>query len=145
MRRIWKGYAAWCRKRGATAQCSPALVFLACLIGAAAVIYVYREVILQTLIAAGIVIGIVCGVSILVAFTVNFLRWSKRQQVKRVDAYIAANPLTADGEPVTAPVTDAETEAISKDADWLAGEGVELAWSPDGKTLKAKDDKVKGS
>jgi hypothetical protein len=137
MRWVWRGYRGWVLKRAKTAQCSPALMVLGMIVVACIVAYVYREIIIHTLIMAGIAVGIVCGTAVIVAFTVNFLRWSRRQQVKRVDALIAASQ--PDGEPqdtVPGTVTEEDAKAISEEADWLAS-GVELAFGPDG-SLKTK-------
>jgi hypothetical protein len=132
MKRIWEGYRRWVLKRASSAQCSPALMFLGMLVVAGAVIYVYREVILHTLIIAGIAIGIVCGTAVVVALTVNFLRY-QHARAKASIAEALATPL----EPTdTVPGTGEDAAAISREADWLAS-GVELAFDPDGK-LKAK-------
>jgi hypothetical protein len=104
-------------------------VVVACIVA-----YIYREVIIHTLIMAGIAVGIVCGLIAIVVLTVNFLRWSKREQHKRVNAAIEAGRAAAAVE--AEPIDDEKAKEIAREADWLAS-GVELAFDPDGK-LKAK-------
>jgi hypothetical protein len=124
-------YAEWTRRQGRSAECSPALaaagVFLACCV----VAYVYREVILKTI---EVMVVAMVGVVMVVGFTalaVNAIRYYRRT------ARLAEEPIpdTWTKAPETATMED--EEAISAEADWLAS-GVELAFSPDGKTLKAK-------
>jgi hypothetical protein len=125
-----KRYAAWTRKQASTAQCSPALGVLAMIIAFAVTVYIYRQVILTTIIdavAAAVGIAIFTGA---VAVTISTIRWYRKKE-KKVQAEIISSTM----EPV--PTTDNAEQAISDEADWLAS-GVELAFSPDGKTLKAK-------
>lgn len=133
MKGIWNRYAEWCRKRGGTAQCSPALVVLGMIVVACLVGYVYREVIIHTLIMAGIVVGIACGTGLVITLAVNGFRWHHRRAVASIGKAIADNPI-----PVieTEPIDQEQADAMAREADWLAS-GVELAFDPDGK-LKAK-------
>lgn len=121
----------WMYKQASQANCSPALGVLGLLVAAVITIYIYHNVIINTLIDAGIAVGIVCGAIITVAFTVRTIRWQRRRNQAAVDRAIA--------EPIPAPAvsTHSSEEEITAEADWLAS-GVELAFSPDGKTLKAK-------
>jgi ethanolamine utilization protein EutP (predicted NTPase) len=97
---------------------------------AGAVIYVYRQVILTTLltaVAAAVSVALLVGA---VALTVSTVRWYRR----RAKA-MAAEP---SGAVALATVTDdADTAAISAEADWLAGAGSELVFDKDG-NLHAK-------
>jgi hypothetical protein len=133
-------YAEWCRRRAGTAQCSPALwaagMFLACCV----VAYVYREVILKTVEVMAVAIA---GTVMLAGFTalvVSSVRYYRRQVrfLAEADA-IEAEPVPDTWtSPVVIPdiTSMKDEEAITTEADWLAS-GVELAFSPDGQTLKA--------
>ena len=132
--KIWRGYRDWVLKRASTAQCSPALMVLGLIVVACIVAYVYRELIIHTLIMAGVAIGIVCGSAVIVVLTVNFLRWQHRRNKVAIDQALATPLEPQDTIPGT--VTEEDAAAISREADWLAS-GVELAFGPDG-SLKAK-------
>ena len=125
-----KRYGDWCRRRGGTLQCSPALGVIGALLVFGVVVYVYRKVILTTIevaLAAAIGSAIFAGVLIL---TISTLRWYR----KRSKA-MAANP---SGATALATMTDdVEVSAISKEADWLADAGSELVFDKDG-NLHAK-------
>jgi hypothetical protein len=131
-------YAQWTRKRANTAQCSPALAALGMIVVFGAVIYVYRQVILTTIEDAVMAAVGVCVFVGALALTLSTIRWYRRKAAEErarmasvpetmVPAWAAADRVTDDD----------EAKAISDEADWLAS-GVELAFSPDGKTLKSK-------
>jgi hypothetical protein len=128
-----KRYADWTRKHGSTLQCSPALGVLAFIAVSGVVIYIYRKVILTTLItavAAAVSVALLTGAVVL---TISTVRWYRR----RAKA-MAADP---SGAVALATVTDdADTAAISREADWLAGAGSELVFDKDG-NLHAKSAK----
>lgn len=135
--RILKRYADWCRKRASTAQCSPVLGVLGVLAVMAGVIYVYRQVILDTLLTALFAVLLLAATVAVGALTITTVKWYRR----RAAALAAAIPAPATAEPQDTPnwpgqSTDADEAAISEEADWLAS-GVELAFGPDG-SLKAK-------
>jgi hypothetical protein len=119
----------WMRKQAAQCNCSPALALAGCLIAMGIACYVYREVILQT-IAAAFAITVAAGaIGAVVAIAVSTVRWYGRQP----------KPAQAEAQVIQASVvTEDDAAAISREADWLAN-GVELAFSPDGKTLVMKD------
>jgi hypothetical protein len=94
------------------------------------VVYIYRQVILTTVITAVIAAVSVCVLVGAVALTLSTIRWYRRQQARYQQIVAGA------AEPIVAADTDAA--AISDEADWLAT-GVELAFSPDGKNLVARD------
>lgn len=125
-----KRYADWCREQGRTAQCSPAFGVIGILAVLAAVIYVYRQVIMTTIITA---VFAAVGVAVFVgaiALTLNTLRWYRKR----------ARLMTADPSGATALATatdDADVKALSAEADWLAGAGSELVFDKDG-NLHAK-------
>jgi len=127
-----KRYREWTIRQGSTAQCSPALMVVGCIVVLAAVFYVYREVILTTLLDA--VLAAV-GIALLVgagAVVVNTLRWYRRQQAA---AALDAEQLAMDYEARdtwTKTVDTAEAAAISGEADRLAEAGTELVFTPDG-------------
>jgi hypothetical protein len=129
-----RSYAAWCRKRGATAQCNPVFMVIGVIVAAVIACYIYRQVIIDTLLFGLLVIGTAAATGAAVALAVSTVRWYRERA--RVERARLAVPVTA--EPETATLAD--EEAIEAEADWLAS-GVELAFSPDGKTLKAKTGK----
>ena len=127
-------YADWTRRRGGTLQCSPALGVLAALVVSGAVIYVYREVILTTLITAAIAAVSVAVFGFAVTFTVSTLRWyRKRQRLMAADPSGGVALATAE----VPAATLSDVEAISREADELAEDGMELVFTSDG-SLKAK-------
>jgi len=134
--RLLHRYAEWTRRQAGTTQCHPAFVVAGVLLAMAITAYIYREVIYQTLLAAVAAIAIVAAVAACTAIIVSTVRWYRRQP--RTAPAVA----TALAEPVLEDeVTDEDVRALSREADWLADEGVELAWSPDGKSLRAKTSK----
>jgi len=125
-----KRYADWCRKQGSTAQCSPALGVLAFLVVFGCVVYVYREVIMTTIITAVLAaVGVALCVGA-VAFTVSTLRWYRKRS-----RAMAADPSGATA--LATATSDADVEAIGAEADWLADAGSELVFDKDG-NLHAK-------
>jgi hypothetical protein len=130
-------YAEWCRKRAGTAQCSPALGVLGLLVAVAITCYIYRQVILSTVRAFVAAVVIVAAVAAVIAITVSTVRFLRAQRIAAIERMPAPVPDTWTKYEEPATVTDEDVKAISEEADWLAT-GVELAFSPDGKTLKAK-------
>lgn len=130
-------YANWTHKQASSAQCSPALAVLGLVAAFAVVVYVYRQVIMTTVIDAVLAAVGVALFTGAVVLTISTIRWYLRQSRAR-----AATVTIVDSklEPVDwpTPATDADVAAISDEAAWLAG-GVELAFSPDGKSLVARD------
>jgi hypothetical protein len=126
-----KRYAAWCRRHGSTMQCNPVMLIPIAIVALAITCYIYREVILTTLLIGVLALASVAFASGCIAITVNTVRWyrakAKAERATMVPAAPAAELET----------TDADAAAIAREADWLAS-GVELAWSPDGKSLRAK-------
>lgn len=136
--RILTAYRDWTLRRARSAACSPVLGVLGILVVAAAVCYVYREVILQTLLTALFAVLAVAAIVALGALTLSTFQWYRRRAQKLAEA-IPAPAVTEDAKvhwPAPKATTDADERAISDEADWLAS-GVELAFGPDGK-LKAK-------
>jgi hypothetical protein len=132
-----KRYAEWCRRQGASAECNPAVMVLGLLVAAGVVIYIYRQMILETILVALLAIAAVSVSVGLAVLTISSVRWYRRKRREAVAAIPAADTWTAPNAAEWAmnrPATDAA--AISEEADWLAS-GVELAFGPDGK-LKAK-------
>jgi hypothetical protein len=106
-----KSYAAWCRKQGASAQCSPGAIVLGLLAVVAIVCYVYRQVILDTLIMIGIGVGILCGCALAIAITINALKWRRVHAAELTARYeLAAQEADYQNEPEDEhdPVLDAE-------------------------------------
>jgi hypothetical protein len=127
-------YAEWTRKRASTAQCSPALAALGCVVVFAIVVYVYRQVIMTTIIDAVLAAVGVALFTGAVAVTISTIRWYRRKAAQEASAKPAEDihwPM---------PTDDAGVAAIHDEAEWLAS-GVELAFSPDGKSLVSRDKK----
>lgn len=106
-----------------SAQMSPALSVLVCIIGVCAIVYVYRRVIIDTLLTMLMAIGLFGLVLASLAFTFSSVRWFRRRRRLAAAASLEAGP--------------ADVAAMTADADFLAG-GVELAFTPDGKSLVAR-------
>lgn len=115
-------------KQASRVQCSPALGIAGTIIAIGFVAYIYRQVIINTVVTALIAMGCIVGGIALIAFIASTVRWQVRRH-REVPA-----PIDIDPEPAPA---ESDKEAITREADWLAG-GVELAFSPDGKTLKVR-------
>lgn len=130
--KIIHGYAQWTRRQASTAQCSPALAILGLIAAMAITVYIYRQVIMTTIITAVLAAVGIAMFTGAVAVTISTIRWY-RQRDKAVTATIVDSRL----EPL--PATDDSVAAISDEADWLARGGVELAFSPDGKSLVSRD------
>jgi len=129
-------YAEWTRRRANTTQCSPALAAGGVLIAFAIVCYVYREVILKTVEVMVVAITGAVIVAGAVALIVSSLRYYRAHAaILRAESEPVPDTWTRYAEPATTTLSD--EEAITAEADWLAS-GVELAFGPDGKTLKAK-------
>jgi len=125
-----KRYADWCRKQGSTAQCSPALGVLGILVVMGTVIYVYRQIIMTTIITAVLAaVGVAVFVGA-VAFAVSTWRWYQKRQ-----KLMAADPSGAVA--IQTVTDDADVKAIGAEADWLADAGSELVFDKDG-NLHAK-------
>lgn len=131
-------YAQWTRRRASTAQCSPALGVLGLIVAFAVVVYIYRQVILTTIEDAVLA---AFGVSVFVAITavtISTARWYRRQSRARAATATILESRMELPDTWTKTTDDAGVAAISDEAEWLAG-GVELAFSPDGKTLVSRD------
>jgi hypothetical protein len=128
-------YATWTRKQGSTAQCSPALAAAGIIVAMGIVIYVYRQVILTTIITAALAAVSVAVFIGALALTISTIRWYRRKTADE-RARMAAPVTMVPKWP--AETDDKETAAISDEAEWLAS-GVELAFTPDGKSLVARD------
>jgi hypothetical protein len=136
----------WMERRAGTANCSPALVVLGCVIAIAITCYIYRHIIIETLIAFAAAAGILLLLVAVIALVVNARRYQKRRTQALIDAPLAKDtePMTQlaepiDGSPVAAMPKPVDAEAMARTAEWLAEEGTELAWTSDGK-LVAKGD-----
>jgi cation transporter-like permease len=118
-------YKRWTIRQANTAQCSPALGVLVGIIVLGVMVYVYRRVVLETLLIGSI------GLTVIMILTLG----------TALGLAIRRHRAEAEPEPAMVPVaaTDGDVAAITKEADWLATEGVELAFSPDGRTLKVKE------
>jgi hypothetical protein len=128
-----KRYADWCRKQASTANCSPALMVLGMIVVAGAVIYVYRQVILTTLltaVAAAVSVALLTGAVALIVSTVRWYRKRSRAMAAEPSGAVALATAT----------DDEEATAISREADWLADAGSELVFDKDG-NLRAKSAK----
>lgn len=129
-------YARWTRRQASSAQCSPALGVLGMFVAFAIVVYIYRQVIMTTIIDAVLAAVGIAIFTAAIAVTISTIRWYRKHQkvatVEILDSKLAM-PDTC-----TKVTDDAETAAISDEAEWLAS-GVELAFSPDGKSLVARD------
>jgi len=113
-----------------SAQMSPALSVLVAIVGICAIVYVYRRVIIDTLLTMLIAIGLFGLVLAALAFAFSSIRWFRR----RAALQRATEPAIA--------LAEADRAEMAQDANWLAG-GVELAFTPDGKSLVARKEQDK--
>lgn len=127
-------YADWCRRQGSTAQCNPVLLIPVFLVIVGCVIYVYRQLIITTILTAVLAaVGVAVFVGA-VALTLNTVRWYRRRV-----RLMAADPSGATA--LASATDDTEVAAISAEADLLASEGMELVFDKDG-NLHAKTGKL---
>lgn len=132
-------YAQWTRRQASSAQCSPALAVLGCVVAFAVVVYIYRQVIMTTIIDAVLAaVGVAMFVGA-IAVTISTIRWYRKRS-RAVTVEIVDSKMAAPDTWSRRRTDDAEVAAISDEAEWLAS-GVELAFSPDGKKLVARDKK----
>ncbi len=124
-------------------QCSPSLVAVGIMFIGVVWVYVYRKTILEILLWSAFVIACV-GAAILVAvIIVIIIRWHRERATERhadIKAKIAHLGPAFGQDEATGMLDSKSDGVISAEADWLSDTAVELAWSPDGKTLKAKKD-----
>jgi hypothetical protein len=133
----------WMYRSASNAQMSPALGAFFMLIALAVTVYIYHRLIIQTLEWMLIACGLLAAVIAVIALAVSGYRYNRR----RTRAAIAGR-LEATGEDTTGmtfgaldgapPIPD--QAQMRNAADLLADEGVELTWSNDGQTLRAKKD-----
>ena len=111
---------------------------LGLIVAFAIVVYVYRQVIMTTIIDA--VLAAV-GVALFiggVALSISAFRWYRRQhRALKAEAVVVDSKLEPPDTWTRRRTDDEEVAAISDEAEWLAS-GVELAFSPDGKKLVAR-------
>lgn len=123
-------YAEWCRRRGGTLQCNPVLLIPVAIVVFGAMVYVYRQVIITTLITAVLAALAVTAFVSVIALLVSTLRWYRKREklmAARPDAAVALATATS----------DKDATALSAEADWLADAGSELVFDKDG-NLHAK-------
>src|SRR4249920_1043876 len=72
-------YATWTRKQASTAQCSPALAAAGIVVVMGIVIYVYRQVILTTIITAALAAVSVAVFIGAIALTISTIRWYRKK------------------------------------------------------------------
>jgi hypothetical protein len=113
------------------------------LIAAGIMIYIYHEVIIQTLIYMLIAVGIIAGTAGVVAFTISTFRWQRRRSQAAITGALRAQGVDTSGiqfgKPGELPVLP-EQDQMNQAADTLADEGVELEWNVQDGTLRAKKD-----
>jgi hypothetical protein len=116
------------------------------LIAAGVMIYIYHEVIIQTLIYMLIAAGCLAGTAAIVALTVSTIRYQRRRTRRAIAGALAASGEDPDGMVFgvldhSVPVPGSpETELMERTADTLADEGMELEWDLKNGTLRAKKD-----
>ncbi len=138
-------YAEWCRRRAGTAQCSPALIFLGMFLALGIVIYIYRQVIITTVLVTLIAVGSVALTAALVAVTLNTIRWHRRRTIAHQLALQNAGttvPAVVDVDGVRVidgrVVDEKAARTMEAEAGWLEADEVDLSMGPDGK-LKVRD------
>jgi hypothetical protein len=135
----------WMYRSASNAQMSPALGALLFVIGLAITVYIYHRVIIQTLEYMLIACGLIAAVAAAIALIVSGYRYNRKRTRARI-----AGALKAVGEDPTGmtfgaldgapPIPPQDRAQMEQTADLLSDEGVELSWTQDGKTLRAKKD-----
>ncbi len=123
-------YAEWCRRQGRTTQCNPVLLIPVAIVVFGVMVYVYRQVIITTLITAVLAALAVTAFVSIIALLISTLRWYRKREklmAARPDAAVALATATS----------DKDATALSEEADWLADAGSELVFDKDG-NLHAK-------
>ena len=109
-------------------MCNPFIIVIGFIVGLIIVCKIYYHVILDTLMIAGLsIVGILIAFGIGVFIHSSF-KWNRSRPIVSPDAEPEPEPVLTDEQKITA------------EADWLAS-GIELAFSPDGKTLIYKDER----
>jgi hypothetical protein len=126
----------WMYRSASNTQMSPAAGAFFMLIALAVTVYIYHRLIIQTLEYMLIACGLFAAVIAFVALVVSGYRYNRRR-TRAVIALEADTMPALDGAP---PATPSDQALIQNAADVLADEGVELSWSNDGQTLRAKKD-----
>ena len=127
-------YAEWTRRHGASAQCHPALGAAGVIIAACITCYIYRQVIITTLLTALAATAAVAAVAACVAIIVSTRRFLRAQRIVALEREPVPDTWTK-AEPVT---TLTDEEAITEEADWLAGTGSVLVFDKDGNLRAAE-------
>lgn len=135
----------WMYRSASSAQMSPALGAFFLVIGIGITIYIYHHIIIQTLEYMLIACGLLAAVAAVVALTVSAYRYNRKRTRARI-----TGALQAVGEDTTGyqfgvldgapPIPAGDRSQMEQTADLLGDEGVELSWTQDGKTLRAKKD-----
>lgn len=132
----------WMYRRCGQANASPAMFVLGLLIVLAITVYVYHEIIIQTLIYLAEGIGLILAITGGIAIAVNARRYQKRRTQRAI-----ASALTEAGDPAASQVIDGHLEptvlpdrtAMERTARRLADGDVELFFDADGNLRSAKD------
>jgi hypothetical protein len=135
----------WMYRSASNAQMSPALGALLFVIGLGITVYIYHKLIIQTLEYMLIACGLLAAVAAVIALSVSGYRYNRKRTRARI-----AGALQAVGEDTTGyqfgvldgapPIPPQDRAQMEQTADLLKDEGVELSWTQDGKTLRAKKD-----
>jgi len=115
------------------AQCSPAGVGVFLLAGIIVTVWIYHKVIVETLVIATCTIFALAFLFGMTKLAMLYVRWH-RAKPREIPATVVA----VGAAPASVPAKVKDADAITAEADWLSEDAVELAFSPDGKTLKAK-------
>jgi hypothetical protein len=135
----------WMYRSASNAQMSPAVGAFFLVVGLAITIYIYHHIIIQTLEYMLIACGLLAAVAAAIALVVSGYRYNRKRTRARI-----AGALQAVGEDPTGyqfgvldgapPIPPQDRAQMEQTADLLSDEGVELSWTQDGKTLRAKKD-----
>jgi hypothetical protein len=113
-------------------NCSPAFGVAGAIAALVITCYIYRHVIIETAIVAGLVIIASGAIAACTAILLSTRNWYKSQPQAYAE-YSVPEIAHENG-----PVTRTDMQAIAGDAEWLSGDTVELAFTEDGR-LVAKD------
>jgi len=135
----------WMYRSASNAQMSPAVGAFFLVVGLAITVYIYHHIIIQTLEYMLIACGLIAAVAAAIALIVSGYRYNRKRTRARITGALKAvgeDPTgmtfgALDGAP---PIPPQDRAQMEQTADLLRDEGVELSWTQDGKTLRAKKD-----
>jgi hypothetical protein len=89
---MWEKYKRFTVRQGSSAQCSPGLIVFGLVVAVLAMCYVYRQVILDTLEVAGLVVATGLVGWAVVSFVRHQVRYQRQMQAERPIPALVSDP-----------------------------------------------------